>query len=738
MILQRVVLDHFRQFDHQEYEFQPGLNLIKGPNEAGKTTLQEGILFALLGNPRRTILGKRRDRTGQRRSKRVHDYIPWGEHGRFRVTLEFTDRSGRAYRLMKDWGARALCLTDLDTGAEEQDIESAQHTINNMLGYGSMELLQSTVCVEQDAIDDISAGRQEIGDQLQGIFTGGSTDEATVSAVLKDLDENIAEMKRGWLTHAPVNPGPIKRRQDEIAVREQRLSEVRPDVERAEQAKERLIALEARVGELERELSPKRLLRELCDRRLALERDRDEWASREKPLEAKIARIEEAQRDVEQANRDLLAYPRFAAVDVEAEERLTTLRQRVKLLVEDVERQSDRLQTLKVEQVGATTARSGLPVAPVIGAAVGLILLLVGVVVVLRTSDPIGLLMGFVGLVMAAGCMIHLLGASSGRTEADSGAEIASRQADLAETQHRLQDATTQLGEALGALECSTWDEFTKKLGEYRTCLKEQQTAETRHDALLAGQTLEALIEEREGASRRRRDAEEALREPKMQRAMEITALQYEELAQDIEQLEAELGKKEEERREHRALRDVVGHSIEDVHRLEEQKAAAERSLAHLEERLAVCELAREVIEEAKEQTMRSAREELEPRIADHLCRITQGRYARVEADDDLNLRVFSSQKGDWTSPESGGLSRGTVDQLYLAARLALLDLLYRDVKPPLLLDDPFVKFDPRRREQAMALCKEIAGDHQVLLFTCHDDYDSAADWKVELADPAI
>jgi uncharacterized protein YhaN len=73
------------------------------------------------------------------------------------------------------------------------------------------------------------------------------------------------------------------------------------------------------------------------------------------------------------------------------------------------------------------------------------------------------------------------------------------------------------------------------------------------------------------------------------------------------------------------------------------------------------------------------------------------------------------------------------VDQLYLAARLALLDLLYRDTKPPLLLDDPFVKFDPDRREQAMELCKEIAQDHQILFFTCHNVYDAIAGYVVNL-----
>ncbi|MFW6135812.1 MAG: ATP-binding protein, partial [Chloroflexota bacterium] len=100
---------------------------------------------------------------------------------------------------------------------------------------------------------------------------------------------------------------------------------------------------------------------------------------------------------------------------------------------------------------------------------------------------------------------------------------------------------------------------------------------------------------------------------------------------------------------------------------------------------------------------------------------------------DDLNLQVFSREKGDWVEPKHGGLSQSTVDQLYLAARLALVNLLYRDARPPLLLDDPFVRFDQDRRDRAVALCSKIAQKHQVLLFTCHPYYDSAADWIVEL-----
>lgn len=36
-----------------------------------------------------------------------------------------------------------------------------------------------------------------------------------------------------------------------------------------------------------------------------------------------------------------------------------------------------------------------------------------------------------------------------------------------------------------------------------------------------------------------------------------------------------------------------------------------------------------------------------------------------------------------------------------------------------------------------MLLCRRIAHNHQVLLFTCHNHYDSAADWIVELPGPS-
>ncbi len=63
--------------------------------------------------------------------------------------------------------------------------------------------------------------------------------------------------------------------------------------------------------------------------------------------------------------------------------------------------------------------------------------------------------------------------------------------------------------------------------------------------------------------------------------------------------------------------------------------------------------------------------------------------------------------------------SRGTRDLYNIAARLALVDSLYEDEKPFILLDDPFCSFDDRKTAVALELLKKSASERQIIYFTC-------------------
>ena len=64
-------------------------------------------------------------------------------------------------------------------------------------------------------------------------------------------------------------------------------------------------------------------------------------------------------------------------------------------------------------------------------------------------------------------------------------------------------------------------------------------------------------------------------------------------------------------------------------------------------------------------------------------------------------------------------LSRGTVDQIYLAVRLAVYDLCLKGQQAPLVLDDALAAFDDGRMALALDLLVRLAEERQILLFTC-------------------
>jgi len=97
--------------------------------------------------------------------------------------------------------------------------------------------------------------------------------------------------------------------------------------------------------------------------------------------------------------------------------------------------------------------------------------------------------------------------------------------------------------------------------------------------------------------------------------------------------------------------------------------------------------------------------------------KMTGGRYQKVTLSEDLSLNVCSVEED--TLRSSQWRSDGTVDQLYLALRLAVAEELTPDA--PLVLDDAMVRFDEGRLAVALNILRETAENKQVILFTCQE-----------------
>ena len=84
----------------------------------------------------------------------------------------------------------------------------------------------------------------------------------------------------------------------------------------------------------------------------------------------------------------------------------------------------------------------------------------------------------------------------------------------------------------------------------------------------------------------------------------------------------------------------------------------------------------------------------------------------------DMDLSVQFNYHG--STKEEGYLSAGYKDLVAFCSRLALIDALYQNEKPLLVLDDPFTDLDEDKISEALKLLRDIAKNRQVLYFTCH------------------
>lgn len=100
---------------------------------------------------------------------------------------------------------------------------------------------------------------------------------------------------------------------------------------------------------------------------------------------------------------------------------------------------------------------------------------------------------------------------------------------------------------------------------------------------------------------------------------------------------------------------------------------------------------------------------------------MTDGQFVRLVSDDSEAKPVLLAQRANGTQVKVDGLSEGTRDQLYLALRLAALEIRREaGYDLPVVLDDVLMTSDDGRSGLALRAIAEFSKGHQVILFTHH------------------
>ena len=156
---------------------------------------------------------------------------------------------------------------------------------------------------------------------------------------------------------------------------------------------------------------------------------------------------------------------------------------------------------------------------------------------------------------------------------------------------------------------------------------------------------------------------------------------------------------------------EIIG-SAEDL-RLQ-HKRVSDR-IARLEDTYTALTIAQETLQQARTELQRRFAPRITQRAQELLGAMTDGRYQSLTMGEDFSLRASAGQEDvQW---DAIWRSDGTIDQLYLALRLAVAEELTPDA--PLVLDDALVRFDDTRMAAALDILRKMAESKQVICFTC-------------------
>lgn len=702
----------FRRYRALDITFAPGLTVVRGPNEAGKTTVQRALELVLTRRVTST-------------AAEIEALRPWDAPvtARSIVSIEFEqdEEDGRKTGTVEKTfaGGKGTVRLDYD-GQAISDPTLADQVLAELTGIPTEGFFRSTASVHHFELSDLSRDDGALRDRLQASISGA--DRGT-SRARKKLDRAIHDL----VTKGDRNPGRLK-------IADQAVAQATAALEQGELA----------LAQLERD-------------RDALSGARERRADAQTALAERRSLLEKA-RQAERISAERAAaterYDRYRqAVDVAAEldllagshpspSPLSVLRS----TVERLRGMDSRIRELKAALSGEVEVSFELKPAstwqPLSRLALALVLIglvLAGGSFVLRAlgiadfgSAPqqIGAAMAVLGFAFAA--VAFWLRRNDGMQGQLRDVEIDRRLRGRSEMEAELRLTEAGLEQHLGTLGLADLAEAEDLLGREEAHVAQIDRLEAQLNGLVGKEPRETLPGLRDAAAleiEQKTSALDALgpiaKEPRARERLEV----------EVRDADDSLGRARDDEANARARVDANTVDAEQVAGQAERLAMWREQLAALQRRQRVYDATLGAIDRAEQATMKAATRYLEAHMVRDLAIATDGRYRRVRVDDrTLDIEVHAPEKGDWVPVAT--LSQGTLDLVYLVARLGLVRLVTGDRRPPLVFDDPFITLDDARAGRALELLKAIASDFQVIYLTTSERYDAAADAVVELLGP--
>lgn len=694
LYIKKINLENFGKFDHLDLNLGQGFNLFYGPNEAGKSTIMDGIFLAFYGQ--------------LNRSRKVHKnvrlrYID-GQGDPARVLVLF-EEGGRTYRLGREFGSSLgqdrVEVRDDRTG-EEVILPSDQSPGEYFFKLSAESFVRSAFVFSQDMGLTHSPGHAgELKDRLANIQGSGS-EFVSYSSWKENLEGRLKAYSRNY-----GKSGLLPEKEEEIR-------KVQVNLDQAIQEEEEKARLEKKIHDLEEEVAlltqakeDLGQVRDLIGQKDRAESDLDLKIHNQNLYES-YARALEDQENLKEEIRQL-----ETVLDQESQEL-------------EAARESDREEKESRDRVKKSlNSRFGLGMVFTFSS---LFILFYDLHIYLSQGRMVfwplllAALIFILGWILAARSKAELLARFPEGEEAEEAwrtrevrDQMVKNQADL---DHARQDLSRRLEEKAGwgrRLDTAGLPVPPDKAGA-RECL-----AQAAKDRVSSQEDLDNLFDK----------LEKCLADFQLPAWLGLEGLDQELDPNDPDQLAQILAWEAESQDRIQEKKDQVltirtgvqeryaNHEGPETLRARIRQMEAEKEDLVLDYRAIQTSL--DLLNGAYRQVQKSFSPRLNARAGEILQAFLGQAYDRIRVASDFALSLESPNRD---LVEGAYLSTGTWDQAYLALRIALVDLLDPAGTIPLFLDDVLVYADDQRARRGMDFLQAYGQSHrQVLFFTAQKKY---------------
>lgn len=755
-------IDSFGAFSNKTVgPFAPGMNVVFGKNEAGKTTLSQFVGGLLFGwEDARTNRNTYKPDYAERAGALVLAARPEG-------TFEAGDSSLAEGASRETFGESPVQGTVL----ENETVISRTRNADGLIGDQSVvadidrETFRTMFLLTSDELRSL----RNTTDITSHLLTAGSGTEASPTYALADVNDRI----QAYSSKAASATDSLVRIADDMKATRARIQRAVDETERLKSETREYRALEGKREDLSRRISSaNEQIDSLIDKRAQLKRMDEQ---REILLD-ELADLKEQARDQQRATASDGVANAFEPELLEltpVEER--ALREKMDDLSERQVRADHALQTAESDYAASVAAYDALTelqgneakatdrnnqrtlkivlsiALPVVFAVLGVPVFMQGRVIGSLSFSVLGAVLILFALVLAAAAVLMV--ARPERDEKTFDSRLQETQWMMLQDQKKLDQA--KAGKEALDEQVARWlsgNGFSQAGGSIRVArsildevrdfrakneLRNQQAASYEISLANAKNSLSDLDMQRNRLIRsvgEIADEEWAnlvssttrttpLDESSIGKVVARKSAQRDEMVSSLEKIGlrcGELGEQLARARDMRELDEAKQHYQELRTRMADGKAELANLLT-----------TRFLLEKAVEEWESRSQPEVYRRAGELLSLMTDGAWIRVALSPEGTIIATDAARNE-RDPKH--LSLGTCQQLYLALRIALLtcaDNVGESV--PILADDILVNFDSQRRAGAARALAQLARTRQVIVFTCHEEVVEA----MGMADPA-